>query len=151
MIDRYQDRARALVITGLAVNVVAAIVDLINLYGDGTAKVLKFSGMLGFFLSPLVALCITGAWWFLTKMTAESPTQRSLLEKTMYWFAVEVLLGVVGTVNYGRFQSITTWSGSVAWIMSFGGGIEAIGLVALARTFRTTASVDRESHELSIE
>ena len=58
---------------------------------------------------------------------------------------------MIGTVNYGRFQSITTWSGSVAWIMSFRGAIEAIGLVAPARAFRTTTSVDRESQEPSIE
>jgi hypothetical protein len=151
MIDRYQNRARALVIMGLAVNVIAALIDLINVYGDGTYKFLNFSGMLGIFLSPLTGLSTIGAWWFLTKMTAESSAQRSLLEKAMYWFAVEVLLGVVVTVNYGWHQLSTTWSDSIVWIMSFGGAIEAIGIVALARTFGTATSVDSGNQEPSIE
>jgi hypothetical protein len=151
MIDRYQHRARALIITGLAVNVIAALVDLVNIFGDGVYKFLNFSGIFGIFLSPLVALSTTAAWWFLTKMTAENSTQQSLLEKTMYWFAVQVLLGVVVTVNIGLHQSITTWTGSIIWIMSFGGAIEATGLVALARTFKTTTSIDNESQELPSE
>lgn len=151
MSDRYQARARALVITGLAVNVVAALVDLVNVYGDGLYRYLRFSGMLGIFLSPLGALSAAGAWWFLIKMSAESSTQRSLLEKAMYWFALEVLLGVVASVNVGWHQSITTWSGSIIWIMGIGGTIEAVGLVALARVFGTTTFGDRESQEPSAD
>jgi hypothetical protein len=75
MNDRYQARARTLVITGLAVNVLAALVDLVNVYGDGTYKYLWFSGMFEVFLSPLGALSAAGAWWFLTKISAESSTQ----------------------------------------------------------------------------
>jgi hypothetical protein len=149
MSDRYQARARAFVITGLAVNVLAALVDLVNVYGDGTYQMLRFSGMLEMYLGPLTALSATGAWWFLTKMTAESSTQRSLLEKAMYWFALEVLLGVVASLNVGWHTPITTWSGSVIWIMAFGGVIEVIGLVLLARIFGTATFADRENQELS--
>ena len=151
MNDHYQARARTLVITGLAVNVLAALVDLVNIYGDGIYKYLRFSGTFGVFLSVLTALSAAGAWWFLTKIAVASSEQRSLLEKVMYWFALESLLGVVVAVNVGWHQSITTWSGSIIWIMVIGGAIETIGLVALARVFGTTKFGDRASQELSIE
>ena len=151
MNDRYQARARTLVITGLAVNVLAALVDLVNIYGDGIYKYLRFSGTFGVFLSVLTALSAAGAWWFLTKIAVASSEQRSLLEKVMYWFALESLLGVVVAVNVGWHQSITTWSGSIIWIMVIGGAIETVGLVALARVFGTTKFGDRASQELSIE
>ncbi len=151
MNDHYQARARTLVITGLAVNVLAALVDLVNIYGDGIYKYLRFSGTFGVFLSVLTALSAAGAWWFLTKIAVASSEQRSLLEKAMYWFALESLLGVVVAVNVGWHQSITTWSGSIIWIMVIGGAIETIGLVALARVFGTTKFGDRASQELSIE
>ena len=151
MNDRYQARARTLVITGLAVNVLAALVDLVNIYGDGIYKYLRFSGTFGVFLSVLTALSAAGAWWFLTKIAVASSEQRSLLEKVMYWFALESLVGVVVAVNVGWHQSITTWSGSIIWIMVIGGAIETVGLVALARVFGTTKFGDRASQELSIE
>jgi hypothetical protein len=151
MNDRYQARARTLVITGLAVNVLAALVDLVNIYGDGIYKYLQFSGTFRIFLSVLMALSAAGAWWFLTKMTVESSEQRSLLEKTMYWFALESLLGVVAAVNSGWHQPITTWSDSIIWIMGIGGAIETIGLVLLARVFGTNKFGYRESPEPSIE
>ncbi len=151
MSDRCQKRARALVIAGLAVNVFAALVDLINVYGDGTYKYLRFSGMFEIFLGPLAALSAAGAWWFLTKLMAESSTQRLLLERAMYWFAVEVLLGVVASVNVGWHTSITTWSGSVIWLMGMGGTIEAIGIVSLARVFGAATFQGSENQEPSIE
>jgi hypothetical protein len=151
MSDHYQARARALVVTGLAINVVATLADLANVYGSGMHKYLRFSGMFGIYLSPLGALSAAGAWWFLTKMSAESTTQRSLLERAMYWFALEVLLGVVASVNVGWHQSITTWTGSIIWFMGIGGAIEAVGLVALARVFGATTFGDRESQEPSAD
>ena len=137
MSDHSQVRARTLVITGLAVNVLAALVDLVNMYGDGIYKYLRFSGTFGVFLSVLTALSAAGAWWFLTKITAANSEQRSLFEKAMYWFALESLLGVVAAVNVGWHQSITTWTGSIIWIMAIGGAIETIGLVLLARVYGT--------------
>jgi hypothetical protein len=147
MSDLYQKRARALVIVGFALNIVAALVDLINVYGDGLYKHINFSGMLGLFLDPLVALAATGAWWFLTKVTPESTAQRSLLGKAMYWFGLEIILGVVESVNIGLHQSITTWTGSIIWIMAIGGAIEAVGLISLARVLDTMKVNDGEIRE----
>jgi hypothetical protein len=151
MNDRRQSQARALVIMGLSVNVLAALVDLVNIYGSGIYKLLRFSGCFSGFLSVFITLSVAGAWWFLAKMSVESSEQRSLLGKALYWFALESLLGVVDFVNDGWHQSITTWTGSIVWIMVIGGVIETIGLVLLARVFTTITFENRESQELSIE
>jgi hypothetical protein len=143
----YQERARALVVVGFALNIVAALIDLINVYGDGLYKDINFSGMFGLFLEPLIALSATGAWWFLTKISPEGTAQRSLLEKAMYWFGLEVTLGVIESVNIGVHQSIATWTGSIIWIMAIGGAIEAVGLILLARVFGTMKLNEREIQE----
>jgi hypothetical protein len=150
MSDPIHTRARVLIITGLAINVVAAFIDLINIYGDGEYKFLGFSGTFGIFLGPLTALSAAGAWWFLSKITPESSAQRSLLEKALYWFALEALLGVGDLVNVGWRTSAASWSGSIVWIMALGGATEVVGLVMLARSFTISPSPERESQGLPI-
>jgi hypothetical protein len=146
-----RDRAIFLELAGLVLNVLAALLDIVNIYANGAYHFLNFSGLLGIYLGPLGAIAAVGAWWFLARAAAESPAQGTLLEKAMYWFAAEVLVGVVESVNVGLHQSITTGSGSVVWIMGIGGAIEAIGLVMLARVYAESAYLDRGNHEPSTE
>jgi hypothetical protein len=75
MSDNKQRRAGFLIIVGFGVTVVGALIDLINVYGDGGYRFLQFSGLLQAFLSPLAAVAVTGAWWFLSKVPARETSQ----------------------------------------------------------------------------
>lgn len=145
MNDHFRARARFLVILGFTVNIVAASLDLVNVYRDGTYQYLFFSGTLEIWLSLFLALSATGTWWYLTMLTAENTVQRRLLEKAMYWFATQVVLGVVASLSAGWHQSITTWNGSIIWIMVVGGVLEGIGLIALARLYAVTTFTQSET------
>lgn len=133
MDDRQLARGRALVIAGFAINVVAALVDLVNVYGSGTFRLLAFSGVLGIFLGVPIAVASLGAWWFLARLTLSSPEQRSLFGRAMYFFAAQALLVLAAQLNVAWHQRLANWSSSIIWLMALGAAVEAIGFVAVAR------------------
>ena len=122
-----------MVVAGFATTVIAALVDLVNIYASGTYRFLVFSGMVGIYLSPLIALSTTAAWWFLVQVSPESATQRGLLRRITWLFAADMALAAAASISYGWPQSPLSWTGSIVWLQALGEAVAALGLVEMTR------------------
>lgn len=142
MDERQAERARLLIVAGFIVNVLAALIDLANVFGSGTYRFLAFSGRFEVVLAALIAFSATAAWWFLTKLNLERPEQRGLLARASSWFAVQALLGVAAGLNVAWHLDVASWSGSVIWLQAVGEALEAVGFFLWARTVGRTAWAD---------
>jgi hypothetical protein len=143
-VDETRDRSIQFIVAGFVITALGSLVEFVNLWSnDALLQNSQYDvSYVAFLLAPFAAI---GGWWYLSQLRVDEESQRVIIRRGFYFFALELILGSVGTT----VSLIAESAGIISlrylipnWASAVGGAVAAVGFLLRARRLGNTGDVE---------
>jgi hypothetical protein len=139
-----RERSWQLIVAGFVVTALGSLVEFVNLWSrDAFLQLPRYDvSYVAFLLAPFAAI---GGWWYLSQLRVDEESQRVIVRRGFYFFALELILGSVGATA----SLIAEPAGIISlrylipsWASAVGGAVAAVGFFLRARRLANAAYLE---------